>query len=168
PRNCFFRELSSSEVLACVKQTEANFGEKMNTFRNEGFVLSFLAMVILVYSAYPETFHSEFLKKINCIAESGFQPYCDLFILCNNLLSKPYLDAYDRCVEEICPNGIGKCSEDEELYNSRENRTAIHYCIMDEVEKEGSDKEEIGLNQFLDCLDILSSICLGDVENENK
>ncbi|GFR09283.1 uncharacterized protein TNCT_295291 [Trichonephila clavata] len=140
----------------------------MNPRLDGAFFTAALFTLFLVYSADRQPFPSkQFLRHLNCIAESGLQPYCDEFLSCNNLLPQAYFDAYETCRAEISTGGDGRCSDDEQLYFSRENRSKIHYCILDNVGPV-SNGEENQLHPFLTCFDQIRLDCRHILEKENN
>ncbi|PRD33215.1 UNVERIFIED_CONTAM: hypothetical protein NCL1_18122, partial [Trichonephila clavipes] len=69
-----------------------------------------------------------------------------------------YFEAYETCTAEISTGGVGRCSDNEQLYFSRENRRKIHCCIMDNVGTV-DDGEENQLDAFLTCVNEIHLDC---------
>ncbi|KAF8794834.1 hypothetical protein HNY73_002758 [Argiope bruennichi] len=102
------------------------------------------------------------MSILNCTATSGDQALCNEFLYCDGLLPLPYNKAYNDCVAFYNPNGIGCCTENEELYHSAEYRELINNCIERQVNvEELTDSELTEVDQFQDCMRQLSRKCFG-------
>ncbi|GFR22178.1 hypothetical protein TNCT_331841 [Trichonephila clavata] len=80
-------------------------------------------------------FDREYVERaINCITESGSQSLCDELLECSSYaMAEQVMDTYNKCVAELFPDGIGKCTENEQLYFSKGNRSDLYDCVYDNV-----------------------------------
>ncbi|GFY52325.1 hypothetical protein TNIN_282061 [Trichonephila inaurata madagascariensis] len=95
-----------------------------------------VALVLFLYVAKgfaqsddKESRNEEFLTIVNCVSESGDQDLCDDLLDCIDLEAKPFKDGYDNCTAILFPDGIGECTESQELHHSADDRKQD--CIED-------------------------------------
>ncbi|KAF8794923.1 uncharacterized protein LOC129957011 [Argiope bruennichi] len=128
---------------------------KMNMLLS--FLPVFLFACYVVISAQNDP-NEEFLKILNCIASSGNQTFCDEFLVCNNELAKPFLEAYEECVKKYLPNGIGHCDENNQLYYSAGIRRLINRCVTKKTKDvQLTDEQKEEMHKVKECLESLSS-----------
>ncbi|GFT63860.1 uncharacterized protein NPIL_203751 [Nephila pilipes] len=129
------------------------------------FLFSFASLLCAtsVYAQHqPYMSDAEFLSVLNCAATSGNQALCDQFLYCDGMLPQPYREAYDFCTRIITPNGIGRCTQYEQLYYSEENRENINHCIERRVDRaQLTDAQNTQVDQFQDCIRQLGRDCFG-------
>ncbi|CAL1275272.1 unnamed protein product [Larinioides sclopetarius] len=78
--------------------------------------------------------NDRFLKNLECIFTSGNETYCEVFLDdCSNDMPPKLTDAYNKCVNEHFPDGLGGCSSSEEMKKSVEKRKQVNSCIMEEL-----------------------------------
>ncbi|GBM62498.1 hypothetical protein AVEN_145983-1 [Araneus ventricosus] len=112
----------------------------------------------------------ELLSILDCVAESGNQTMCDEFIYCDKMLPLPYNIAYDICVPIYNPDGIGKCTENEELYHSADDREKINTCIESMVNPEELDAilTNIGDEKAYKGAELNAHIAVSGYKNEDQ
>ncbi|GIX73559.1 hypothetical protein CDAR_467921 [Caerostris darwini] len=66
--------------------------------------------------------------------------------------------AYNDCVQQIFPQGIGSCT-DGELYTSSADRTQLNKCIRNQVPMPTDSSSEEGMDPFMDCVKALGQQC---------
>ncbi|CAL1275283.1 unnamed protein product [Larinioides sclopetarius] len=93
-----------------------------------------LVAVFLLGHVSASRSNEKFIKNVNCIATSGNQNYCNVFLQdCTNELPDKYSEAYKECLKERFPNGISKCTTSQELFESAKKRRQLNDCIDDKV-----------------------------------
>ncbi|CAL1275280.1 unnamed protein product, partial [Larinioides sclopetarius] len=114
------------------------------------FNWSLLVAVSLVCHALADDSaetNRKFLENLGCIFKSGDQYWCNYYLEnCNNELPDTFKQAYDECVKELFPNGIGECTSTQEMYESDEKRKQLNDCIGEKVgsyQVSGSDEKRL-------------------------
>ncbi|GFT61468.1 hypothetical protein NPIL_622381 [Nephila pilipes] len=87
-----------------------------------------LLCVTVVIAADHESHigEEEILSIAKCVATSADQPFCDEFVKCFDLFPKLKKDAFQECMEKLSVS-IGQCTEDQELFNSEEDRKNVMF-----------------------------------------
>ncbi|GFT55778.1 hypothetical protein NPIL_594041 [Nephila pilipes] len=75
------------------------------------------------------------------------QELCDELVKCFDFFPLPYKDVIHRCINRI-PGGVGKCSEDEQLFNSKLHRKQLFQCFTDQAPVELSEAERAQMDKY--------------------
>ncbi|GBM97381.1 hypothetical protein AVEN_105093-1, partial [Araneus ventricosus] len=91
--------------------------------------------------------NEKFVNNLDCISESGNQDLCDQFLKqCNSQLPEKILKAYYDCLADL-KSDVNKCSYNEQLYYSPEDRRQLNNCIFSQVDGSqlnGNDLQQLG------------------------
>ncbi|GFT34970.1 hypothetical protein TNCV_786821 [Trichonephila clavipes] len=72
---------------------------------------------------------------------------------------KEFKDGYDNCTAILFPDGIGECTESQELHHSADDRKKLNDCILSMVTEELTDEEKEQMEVFWDCIEVLGDAC---------
>ncbi|GFT01057.1 hypothetical protein NPIL_460711 [Nephila pilipes] len=93
----------------------------------------------------------------------GNQTLCDEFEDCLEMLSVQYKDALGECLGQYSPNGKGRCTENEQGYESEETRWKIRDCLTCQVQQEQlKDAERTQMDKYMKCVKDLGEKCPRD------
>ncbi|GFT61470.1 hypothetical protein NPIL_622391 [Nephila pilipes] len=94
----------------------------------------------------------------NCVAKSANQPLCDEFVGCYVYLPQPHRGLILQCLKLI-PGGLGRCTKDQELLQSEENRKKLFECVGMQAPVELTAIQTSRMNKNKACLKAVGDKC---------
>ncbi|KAF8794924.1 hypothetical protein HNY73_002838 [Argiope bruennichi] len=134
---------------------------------------SLLLVVILtshLFISNGSELNDKFLTEAQCISSAGDQEMCNAYLDLVSILPEKHLKPYYDCMNKILPNGIGKCSETEELYGSKEKLEELNACYKNNTDlPDGSDwTTNPDFRDFKDGVSIIGVKCLAQKRDCKK
>ncbi|GFT90415.1 uncharacterized protein NPIL_342641 [Nephila pilipes] len=111
-------------------------------------LLSILAVgTVIAINGFDDDFVNFNFQANRCVGSSGDQKQCDKLLACAKKLPQPLADTFQKCVKDTYPNGLGKCTDSQNLFGTSDDVQKYEACIINNIPQK-SDLNSDELKQF--------------------